>query len=184
MHTELPPAEWVRRQFGLPEPTQQPEPTKPKKPRAPHVLTDAERHQMAVKAVELARGGLTSYAALKAVKLTPYYGAAIRECLAGCGPITDAVRSGDLRTIPANIGNGQASFVRWFYDLPKIRGQITPDNENLRAALIATGMNACAISREVGLHETTVRHFMTTRQSGMFRKNRERCWAWLETLKK
>ena len=185
MHNQLPPASWVREKLGLPPllPTvEKPEPTAYVKKSPDYNRTPKTRYLSARKVVKLVKSGMTSRQALLSVNFPTYYTAAIRECIAGDGPITQAVRAGDIRAIPARIGNGQASFVRWYYRLPKIRGQKSPDNDKLRDAFKTCGLNACQISREVGLHETTVGDFISGRQIGMFAKNRERCWEWVNTL--
>ena len=188
MHNQLPAAEWVRRQFGLPEPVPQQtvaKPRKPYKPRNPTKRSERRKHFAARRIVKAVKEGrLNCYRALINEGFPPYYQAAIRECIAGCGPITDAVKSGSLATIPESVGRGQACFVRWFYDLPKLRGQDHPDNAKLRLAFKLTKLTACEIARGVEMHETTIGDFMSGRQPRMFDANRARCFAWLETLKK
>ena len=187
MHNQLPPAEWVRRQFGLPEPVpQQTEPPRKQyKPRRSTPRSERQKHLATCRIVKAVKEGrLTCRQALLKEGFPTYYQAAIRECIAGAGPITDAIKSGSLATIPESVGRGQACFVRWFYDLPKLRGQDHPDNAKLRLAFKLTKLTACEIARAVEMHETTIGDFMSGRQPRMFDANRARCFAWLDGLKK
>ena len=186
MHNQLPPAEWVRRQFGLPDPVKQQPSPQPKRRRIKSPpTTDKKRHLAACRVVDAVKEGrLKCGPALLAEGFPTYYQAAIRECIAGCGPITDAVRCGSLAGIPDSVGRGQACFVRWFYDLPKLRGANHPDDARLRAALKMSKVPAVRIAEAVEMHETTIGDFMSGRQPRMFESNRARCWQWLKTLEK
>ena len=185
MHNNLPPAEWVRRQFGLPDPMpiahRQPT-TRPRK-----TFTEKERHVLAIRVVNLVKKGMKPYRALLQVGFPTCYHHAIGECIDGHGVITDFVFKLNNNPIPQNLGRTQVSFVRWYYGLTTKDKYDNTESEKLRMALWKvklSGMTFEEIGNNVGLHKGTVHGFMKKRHLGMCKANRDCCFAWLETLKK
>lgn len=147
--------------------------------RKTHTLKD--RRKQAAKALRLYRSGIGPWNALKQAGLTPCMTAALRECDAGGGPLTEIVRAGNDRSKwPDTVPTTSISLLRWHFRLPAINGTEDPGNGKLRRHLVRLHENGTTypeMARKTGLNRSTIRLFTTGKVPRMRSINRDRVWA-------
>lgn len=136
-----------------------------------------ERRAAAKEAVRLAKSGVRVCRALLSVGLHPSYTAALRECVAGHGPVTDATRAMDLSPISQDLRK-DAVFIRWFYDIGTIRDgeEEQAETDKLRAAFLASGLTDTQMEKRSGVSRETLFNLRNKRTSSMRIYHRRKVW--------
>lgn len=141
-------------------------------------------NQRAKHAVKLAKTGI--YALSGCAVACGYYPSAsiaIREIIAGHGPLTDLCRNA-LETgrvnAPGSVNTASLRIIRDFYGLPNING-VTVGAEELRAFLRKHRSRLKELAYHAGLHHETLRSFLSCRH-GMKQVTIRRVWEAVEEL--
>lgn len=150
--------------------------------KAPRPTTLEARRAAAKEAVRLAKDGLGLCKSLNAVGLHAVYAKGLRECLAGGGPITDAVRSGDLSGINEHHRK-DAVFIRWFFDIGNIRDgeEEQAETAKLREAFNASGLTLVQMEKRSGISRETLFNLRHGRSKAMRVYHRRKVWAVLNS---
>lgn len=138
----------------------------------------SERRKAAKEAVRLVREkGFGLCSALAQVGLHQTYSKGMRECLAGGGPITDAVRAADLSGINENYRR-EAVFIRWFYDIGNIRDgeEEQAETAKLREAFNVSGLTLVQMEKRSGVSRETLFNLRHGRAKAMRVYHRRKVW--------
>jgi len=153
-----------------------PKQVRPSKPTPePFTGTPKERAHHAVKLARSGTYGLSSCAV--ACGYYPSASIAIRELIAGCGPLTDlcrnAIETGRVNA-PGSVNTASLRIIRDFYGFPNVNGQ-TAGVEELREFLTKHRSRMEAIAEWAWLHPETLRSFIR-RRHGLRRVVIQRVW--------